>query len=127
MAMTNLTTTRIRTLAAVAVLGGGLTLTACSSDSSGGDTAAVTSGACKLGDTVGEPATKGGVPPCAANSDAKTHTYGCQPDPGAPPQGSWYTVEYSDGIVLYGKPGGEWTQAEGGGKPEPDVVQQIGC
>jgi len=118
---------RISTIAAIVVLGGGLSLTACSGDSSGGDTGAVTSGACKLGDTVGQPATKNGVPPCAANSDAKTHRYGCYPDPGGAPQGSWYTVEYSDGIVLYGKPGGEWKQAEEAGKPQADEVQQIGC
>ena len=125
--MTSESITRIRFLAAVAVLGGGLTLTACSSDSSSGagDTAAVT-GECKLGDTVDQPATKDGVPACADQPGVKTQTYACHP-PGGPAQGSWYEVENTNGTVMYGKPGGEWKQAESAGKPEPNLVQQIGC
>src|SRR5262249_25609995 len=73
---------RIRTLAAVAVLGGGLALTACSSDSSGGDSAAVASGECQLGATVDTPSTPKGVPACAAKSGATTKTYPCYPTPG---------------------------------------------
>ena len=68
--MTSEPMARIRFLAAVAILGGGLTLTACSSDSSDssdgpGDSAAV-AGECKLGDTIDQPATKDGVPACAS-------------------------------------------------------------
>ncbi len=120
--------TRIRFLAAVAILGGGLTLTACSSDSSGGsgDSGAVT-GECKLGDTVDQPAAEDGVPACADEPGVKTHTYPCYPDPAAPAQGSWYQVQNTNGTVMYGKPGGEWKQAEGPGKPEQDLVEQIGC
>lgn len=124
--MTSAPMMRIRTAAAVAVLGGGLTLTACGSDSSSGS-ADTPAGACQLGDTVEEPATEGGVPACASGSGAKTHTYPCYPTPGGPQQGSWYQVEYSDDNVLYGKPGGEWKAAESPAKPEQDLIQQIGC
>ena len=39
-------------------------------------------------------------------------TYACHPAPGVPAQGSWYEVENTNGTVMYGKPGGEWKQAE---------------
>lgn len=118
----------IRFLAAVAILGGGLTLTACSSDSSDGpgDSAAV-AGECKLGATIDAPATKDGVPACASKPGVKTHAYPCYPDPGAAAQGSWYQVQNTNGTVMYGKPGGVWKQAESAQKPEPNLIQQIGC
>jgi hypothetical protein len=28
---------------------------------------------------------------------------------------------------MYGKPGGEWRQAESPAKPEENLIQQIGC
>ena len=129
MTMTSGPTWRFRTIAAVAVLGGGLTLVACSSDSSSGvgDSAAA-SGECPLGDTVDQPASKDGVPACADKPGVKTKAYPCYPDgPGAAPQGSWYEVQNTNGTVMYGKPGGEWVQAESAGKPEQDLVEQIGC
>jgi len=129
--MTSEPMARVRFLAAVAIMGGALTLTACSSDSSDssdgpGDSAAVT-GECKLGDTVDQPATKDGVPACAAKPGVKTHAYPCHPDPGGPAQGSWYQVQNTNGTVMYGKPGGEWKQAESAQKPQPNLLQQIGC
>jgi hypothetical protein len=126
--MTSETITRIRFLAAVAVLGGGLSLTACSSSSSGGagDSGAAT-GECPLGDPIDQPAGKGGVPACATKPGVKTHTYKCYPNPGGPPQGSWYEVVNTNGTVMYGKPGGVWKQAESAAKPEADLIQQIGC
>jgi hypothetical protein len=116
-------------LAAVAVLGGGLTLAACSSNSSSGGPgdSAATTGECKLGDTVDQPATKDGVPACADKPGVKTHTYPCYPEPGRQPQGSWYEVQNTNGTVMYGKPGGVWKQAESAAKPESDLIQQIGC
>src|SRR5262245_20247770 len=116
---------RIGTLAVAALLGGGLTLPACSSDSSS-ESESDANGECQLGDTVEEPATEDGVPACAANADA-TQTYACFPEPGGPQQGSWYQVDQGGGNVLYGKPGGEWLQAESAEKPEPNLVEQIGC
>jgi hypothetical protein len=128
MTMTSAPTMRIRTIAAVAVLGGGLTLTACSSSDSsgGGDTGAVT-GQCKLGDTVDQPASKDGGPACADQPGVKTNTYPCYPTDPDVASGSWYEVQNTNGTVMYGKPGGQWVQAESFGKPEQDVVDQIGC
>src|SRR5689334_3687930 len=106
--MTSEPITSIRCLIAVAVLGAGLTLTACSSDSSGGTgDSAATTGECQLGESIDQPATKDGVPSCAQQPGVKTHTYNCYPDPGGPPQGSWYEVQNTNGTVMYGKPGGE--------------------
>jgi hypothetical protein len=130
--MTSQPILRFHTLAAVTILCGGLTLTACGSDSSDGpgDTAAV-SGECKLGDTVDQPATTNGVPACADQPGVKTKTYPCHPpsDPGGDVgQGVWYKVVNTNGTVMYGKPGGKWVQAESAaGEPEEDLVQQIGC
>jgi hypothetical protein len=126
--MTSEPISRIRALAAVTMLGAGLTLTACSSSSSGGrgDSAAVT-GECPLGATVDQPATKNGVPACATKPGVKTHRYHCYPDPGGPPKGSWYEVVNTNGTVMYGKPGGQWIQAESAAKPEQDLIQQMGC
>jgi len=117
---------RLRTIAAVTVLGGCLTFAACSSG--GGDTAAV-NGECKLGDTVDQPATKDGVPECADQPGVKTTTRPCHSDdPDGPGAGSWYQVVNTNGTVMYGKPGGQWVQAERAtGEPEADLVQQIGC
>jgi hypothetical protein len=120
---------RIRFLAAIAVLSAGVTLTACSSsDSSGskGDSAAAT-GECQLGATIDQPTSKDGVPACAAKPGVKTHTYPCHPNPGAPAQGSWYEVQNTNGTVMYGKPGGQWIQAESAAKPEQNLIQQMGC
>ena len=126
--MTSGPTSRIRALAAVAVLGGGLALTACSSDSSdGAGDSAATSGECQLGDTVDQPATKDGVPACADKPGVKTKTYPCYPNDPDVAEGSWYEVQNTNGTVMYGKPGGDWVQAESAGKPEQDLVEQIGC
>src|SRR5262245_66236567 len=104
--MTSEPTLRFRAVAALAVLGGCLTFTACGGG--GGDTAAV-NGECKLGDTVDQPATKDGVPACADQPGVKTKTYPCHPtDPDGPGVGSWYQVENTNGTVMYGKPGGKW-------------------
>ena len=126
--MTSEPTSRVRTIAAVVILGGGLTLTACSSSSSvgRGDSGAVT-GECPLGGTIDQPATKNGVPSCATEPGVKTHRYDCHPEPGGPPQGFWYEVQNTNGTVMYGKPGGQWKQAESATKPEQNLIQQIGC
>jgi hypothetical protein len=124
--MTNEPILRFRTIAAVAILGGGLTLTACSSDSSDAGDKAAASGECKLGDTVDQPATKGGVPACADQPGVKTKSYPCHP-PGGQGQGVWHQVVNTNGTVMYGKPGGKWVQAENAGQPEQDLVEQIGC
>src|SRR5690349_19507531 len=118
--MTSEPITRIRFLAAVVVVvGGGLTLTACSSDSSGGrGDSAATTGECALGDPIDQPTTKDGVPACATKPGVKTHRYKCYPDPGGPPHGWWYEVQNTNGTVMYGKPGGQWQQAETAAKPE---------
>lgn len=118
---------RFRVVAAVTVLGGCLTFTACGGEDSG-DTAAVT-GECKLGGTVDKPATKDGVPACADQPGVTTKTYPCHPDdPDGPGVGSWYEVVNTNGTVMYGKPGGTWVQAErAAGEPEQGLVQQIGC
>jgi hypothetical protein len=126
--MTAEPTLAVRVIAAVAVLGGVLTLTACSSSSSSGrgDSAAVT-GECPLGGAVDQPATKNGVPVCATKPGVKTHKYPCHPDPGGPAQGYWYEVENTNGTVMYGKPGGQWHQAASADKPQQNLIQQIGC
>jgi hypothetical protein len=128
--MTSEPITRFRTIVTVAIVGGGLTLTSCSSsDSSGnaGGSAAVT-GEGKLGDTVDQPTGAHGVPACADQPGVQTKTYPCYPNGSSgAQQGSWYEVQNTNGTVMYGKPGGEWLQAEGPGKPEQDLVEQIGC
>jgi hypothetical protein len=85
--MTSEPMARVRFLAAVAILGGALTLTACSSDSSDssdgpGDSAAVT-GECNWATPSTSRPPRTVYPPVPPNPGVKTHAYPCHPDPEA--------------------------------------------